>query len=121
MKTLTLVISIMLLTFAQPALAECVNTFAYGQIKQDCSHSNGSSGVEYTEIPYNANRQISKHKNSKETIASLEQSVNKAQTTQSPFEPTHTQLDQVKQLLDYAKSQGCTWGGKFDEPILTCP
>lgn len=116
--------SILLLNCITFAYAQCEQTFAYGQIKQDCNNSQNRSiqnSIEYTEIPYNANEQVSKHKTESKQVASLEQSVNQAHVTQSNFKPTHTQLDQVKQLLEYAKSQGCTWGGKFDEPLLVCP
>ena len=106
------------------ANADCTSSLSFGQFKQDCTNSesaNSERTVEYTEIPYNANDKVSKHKTKQENVASLEQSINQAYDTQSHFEPTHTQLDQVKQLLDYANSQGCTWAGKFDEPSLVCP
>lgn len=104
------------------ANADCSGSVAYGQYKQDCTNSETFSdarSIEYTEIPYNANVKISKERTSQEKLATLEKSVAQAQT--STFKPTHTQLDQVKQLLEYANSQGCTWGGKYEEPLLICP
>ncbi len=122
MKLLT---SIMLMLFSVTiAYAECEHSFAYGQIKQDCDkagYSSNQNSVEYTEIPYNANQQVSKHKTEQKHVASLEQSIKQAYVTQSNFKPTHTQLDQVRQLLEYAQRQGCSWGGKFDQPQLVCP
>lgn len=105
------------------AHADCSGSVTYGQYKQDCDYSNPPDGrtFEYTEIPYTANEKISKQKINREKLANLEQSVSQARTTQSPFKPTHTQLDQVRQLLDYANSQGCTWGGKYERPLLVCP
>jgi len=120
MKLIIILTSITLLTATQTVLAECTSTFAYGQVKQDCSHSNNES-TEYSEVPYNGNVQISRDQKQQKKLASLEQSVNQAQAAQSPFKPTHTQLNQVIQLLDYAQSQGCTWEGKFDQPQLSCP
>jgi len=104
--------------------AECKSSLAFGQYQHDCdqpqTHSNSES-VEYTQIPYNANGKISRHAPNQQNVASLEQSVSLAQTTQSPFKPTHTQLDQVRQLLEYARQQGCHWMGPFDQPELVCP
>lgn len=106
------------------ANAECRSTVSYGQYKQVCDNSGASSenrSAEFTEIPYVANERISKERSSKTKLASLEKSVSQADTQDSLFKPTHTQLDQVKQLLEYANSQGCTWGGKYDKPQLICP
>ncbi|MDW3094094.1 MAG: GNAT family N-acetyltransferase [Gammaproteobacteria bacterium] len=120
----TLIAFIFILGAIEIANANCNGSLAYGQYKQDCNHSdasNNSSTTEYTEIPYTANVKISKQKIREEKLANLEQSVTQAQATQSPFKPTHTQLDQVRQLLDYANSQGCKWGGKYEKPLLVCP
>lgn len=121
MKLIIILTSITFLIAIQTALAECASTFAYGQVKQDCSHSNSENTVEYHEIPYNGNVQIPNRHIQANKVVSLEQSVNQARAAQSPFKPTHTQLNQVIQLLDYAQSQGCTWEGKFDQPQLACP
>ena len=115
---------ILLFSAANITYADCSGSWAYGQYNEDCDTSvtsNNERTTEFTQIPYSANKQISKHKTEKERLASLEQSVNQAQTTQSPFKPTHTQLDQVRQLLEYAQSQGCTWKGMSDKPLLVCP
>ena len=118
-----LFIAIVTLATSGIANADCSGSVAYGQYKQDCDYSETTSNrtIEYTEIPYTANVKISKQKVSGEKLANLEQSVSQAHITQSPFKPTHTQLDQVRQLLEYANSQGCAWGGKYEKPLLVCP
>ena len=102
---------------ANLAHANCAASITLGQVKQDCNNEQTSStygNVEYSQIPYNRTQD-------KQNIASLEHTVEHAYITQSNFKPTHTQLNQVKQLLNYAERQGCKWGGKHDQPTLICP
>ena len=113
-------------SFSTMAFAECRSILVYGQYKQICdsagSHTPGKQNtIEFTEMPHASKQPVSKQKSEPKNLASLEQSVNQAHLDQSPFKPTHTQLDQVRQLLEFADSQGCDWGGKYDKPILNCP
>ena len=122
-------IAICLASISTTAFAECRSVLVYGQHKtfcdsQDAQPSNTNknpNSIEYTEIPHSANTQITKQRIEPNNLASLEKSVAQAHIEQSPFKPTHTQLDQVRQLLEFAKSQGCTWSGKYDQPELICP
>lgn len=110
-------IGVGLLVTTSIAFAECTSTLTMGQFNQDCEASANERSIEYSLIPYNNNAQANKQNN----VATLEQSVAQAYVTQTNFKPTHTQLDQVKQLLDYAESQGCRWEGSLEKPLLICP
>ena len=122
-------IAICLASISTTAFAECRSVLLYGQHKTFCDSSDAQpsntnknpNSIEYTEIPQSAKTPINKQNIESNKLASLEKKVARAHLEQSPFKPTHTQLDQVRQLLEYAKSQGCTWGGKFDQPELICP
>ena len=113
-------------SFSSMTFADCRSVLVYGQHKLICDSTDAQSAgkqntIEYTEMPHASKQPVSKQKSAPKKLASLEQSVNQAHLDQSPFKPTHTQLDQVRQLLEYANSQGCTWGGKYDKPQLRCP
>lgn len=124
-----ILLGICLVSLSAITYADCRSVLVYGQYKKVCdssttepSHTAGDQGtIEFTEVPPNATQPVTKQKAAPKKLASLEQSVEQAYKEQSHFKPTHTQLDQVHQLLEYAKSQGCTWGGKFDRPLLICP
>jgi len=124
-----ILLGICLVSLSTITYADCRSVLVYGQYKKVCDSSatesthtaGGQNIIEYTEVPQNATQPVAKQKTTPKKLASLEQSVEQAYAEQSHFKPTHTQLDQVHQLLEYAKSQGCTWGGKYDKPLLICP
>ncbi len=121
-----ILIGICLASFSSLSFAECRSVLVYGQHKDICDSSkiessNNQNTIEYTEVPQASKRPISKQKSETKKLASLEHSINKAHANQSSYEPTHTQLDQVRQLLEYANNQGCRWGGKYEKPLLICP
>ena len=121
-----ILLGICLASLSSWAFADCRSVLVYGQHKVICDSSNmepsnNQNTIEYTEVPQASKVPISKQKTEPKRLASLEESVTQAHENQSGYKPTHTQLDQVRQLLEYADSQGCRWGGKYEKPLLICP
>lgn len=120
-----ILLGILLTSLSAWAFADCRSVLVYGQHKNICDSDKQLSqtkqnSIEYTEVPQVSKQPISKQK-TEPKLASLEQSIALAHENQSGYKPTHTQLDQIHQLQEYAKSQGCTWGGKYEKPLLICP
>ena len=124
-----ILLGICLASLSMTTFAECRDVLVYGQYKQICDDDTqtqqtntvyGPNVIEYTRTPHTSESDITKQTQAS-NLASLELSVKRAQENQSRLKPSHTQLDQIRQLLEYAESQGCTWGGKYENPLLVCP
>ena len=109
-----LLTGILLVGVSGAAIADCKPRVSHGQHKQACDNSNDNSLVEYGEISsagiFRSNTTTKPQKlDRSETHVRMAQS----KTTLTP--------EQVKQLVEYANSQGCNWEGIQHRPLLTCP
>lgn len=106
----TVLLGITLTIMSGAAIAECKTYVSHGQYKYSCSSSNDLHGdaVKYTEVSRAGLLRS-------DVTTNTTKSHNVAQTTTLPHPA------QIRQLVEYANSQGCIWRGTQHNSSLICP
>ncbi len=106
----TVLLGIALTIASGAAIAECKTYISHGQYKHSCSSSTDlrGDGIEYTEVSRAGLFRSGATVNTTKPH-------NMAQTAALP------QPAQIRQLVEFANKQGCTWEGTQHSPSLICP
>jgi hypothetical protein len=113
-----ILIGVLLAVVSGVVIADCKTYVSHGQYKQNCDLANTPDNqvTEYSEVSRaglirsdKATRALQRHNPNKQTYMA------QLQTTPLP------QPGQIRQLIEYANSQGCKWEGTQHRPLLICP
>ncbi len=112
----TVLFGMLLMLASGTTIAECEAYISHGQYKQTCSDLDHAyeDSIEFTEV-------------SRTGLTKSNMAVNAKKSGQSVAHNhmTHTALPtqpgQIKQLVDYAHQQGCTWKEIQQRTLLVCP